>query len=153
MIIQKFRIFMRKFCTFMRHGPRSCGCYCCSIDFTRSCEIGFLMTMQNWLSSREMIVLLLNSRLLNGKAFGFLRWCQVSTWPWLINRNLNISLKSFWTLLIPEFSIFYLWIELSIFHHFLTSQICLVRPNLQIWVAKSLFSWRKEDLMAKSMVN
>ena len=39
--------------------------------FLRPCKIGFLQA--NWLSSCEMIVLLLNSRLLNGKASGFLR--------------------------------------------------------------------------------
>ena len=54
-------------------------------------------------SSCEMVILLLNSRLLNWEGSKRLfRWCQVRH----INKNLNISLKSLLTLLIVEFSRF-----------------------------------------------
>ena len=89
-----FRMIMQKFLTVMQNGLGSYGCCYCSIDFAQPCKISFLHV--NWLSLCEMIVLLLNSWLLNGKASKrALRWCQVSTWPSLINRNLNLSLKNF----------------------------------------------------------
>ena len=114
-----FSMIMRKFRTIMRNGLGSCGCCYYIIDFARPCKIGFLHA--NWLSSCKMVVLLLNSRFLNEEAFRRpLRWCQISTWHWPINRNLNISLRSFWILFIVEFSIFSLLIELFIFHHFLS---------------------------------
>ena len=37
-----------------------------------------------------------------------LRWCQVSTWPWPINRNVIDSFKDFWYFLIIELSRFLL---------------------------------------------
>ena len=91
---------MWKFHTVMQNGPGSCDYYYCSIDFARPCEIGFLHA--NWPSLCEMIVLLLNSRLMNGEASRrTLRWCQVSTWPWPINRNLIFLMKeAFWIFLI-----------------------------------------------------
>ena len=114
-----FRMIVRKFRTIMRNGLGSCGYYYYIIDFARPCKNGFLP--MNWLSSCKMVVLLLNSRFLNRQAFGRpLRWCQMSTWHWPINRNLNISLMSFWILFIVEFSIFSLLIEFFIFHLFLS---------------------------------
>ena len=65
----------------------------------------FRTTMWNWFSSCEMVILLINSKLLNGEGPRRpFKWCQVSTWPWQINRNLNFSLKSLLTLLIVDFS-------------------------------------------------
>ena len=64
----------------------------------------FCTTMWNWFSSCETVILLLNFRLLNGESPERpFKWCQVSTWPWHINRNLNLSLKSLLTLLIVDF--------------------------------------------------
>ena len=64
------------------------NCYCCIFLFH--------IIMRNCLSSCEMTILLLNSRFLDEEASGRpLRWCQVSTWPWPINRNLIFSWKSF----------------------------------------------------------
>ena len=88
-----------------------------------------------------MVILLLNSRFLGEEASEKpRRWCQVSTWSWPINRNLIYSfLGTSKQFLIWEFFIFSLSREFSIFSHFLTTQTCLVRPNLQAWVAKSRF--------------
>ena len=144
-----FCMIMPKFHIVRRNALKSYNCYCWIFLFRT--------TMRNWLSSCEMVILLLNSSLLDEEVSRRqLRWCQVSTWPWILNNNLIFSWKScFWTLLIVEFSRFSLSIEFSIFLHFffLTSQTCLVRPNLQAWVTKSRFSQRNEDLEARFMVN
>ena len=133
-------------------------------NFSHSCKMpqeAIIVAAEFLISSScEKDILLLNFRLLDEEASGRpLRWCQMSTWPCPINRNLNPSCKREMMrklcehFLIVEFSRFSLSIEFFIFSLFLISQTCLVRPNLQVWVAKPHFSWRNEDLEARSMVN
>ena len=126
---------MRKFRIVMWNGPESnFGCslkgnlkfdfaWPCE-NFSQSCEmlqegeIGvdafstshnhakLLELVRNCWISCEMGILLLNSIFLGEEASERpLRWCQVSTWPWLINRNLIYSVKkTFRYFLIVEFS-------------------------------------------------
>ena len=96
-----FRMIMRKFHTIMRNGPKG-------ICVANQREISKLISHDHvkishshakllelvrkcWISL-EMDILLLNSIFLGEKAFRRpLRWCQVSTWPWPLNRNLIYS--------------------------------------------------------------
>ena len=135
-----FRMAMRKFCTVLRNAPGRRNWFWCIFHCAKLLEL-----------MRNCIFPYFFGEKASGRP---LRWCQVSTWPWPINRNL---IYSFWEryihFLIVEFSRFPLSIEYSTFLHFLASQTCLVRPNLQAWVAKSRFSWRMEDLEARFIVN
>ena len=143
-----FCMIMRKFRTVMQNAL---GRQKLMLLYFLFCTI-----MRNCWTSCKMVILLLNSRFLGEEASEKpRRWCQVSTWSWPINRNLIYSfLGTSKQFLIWEFFIFSLSREFSIFSHFLTTQTCLVRPNLQAWVGKShFFSRRSEDLEVRSMVN
>ena len=150
MNIQKFRIVIR-------NGPKSSLMLLLLhwISYNDAKMIVFVPNGQSWCESMS---LMLNSIFVNLECSRRpMRGSQVSTWPWLINRNLNFSCNELLDTLIVQFSRFSFLIEFFffsfIFPHFLTSQTCLVRPNLQAWVAKSRFSHMKEDLEARSMVN
>ena len=117
---------MRKFRLVMRNGEKVVVAPLISYN-----HVKLILFMWNRRGSCEIMILMLNSKFLNLDGSRRLMWgCQVSTWPWPINRNLNFSWRSFWILLIVKFYGFSLLIEFSIFFHFLTSQTCLVRPNL-----------------------
>ena len=86
-----------------------------------------------------------------------LRWCKVSTWPWLINRNGNDSFKNF--LIFPNCKTFYISSLYIILYFPLFSLIFSVAKHV-LWdqISKHewlnlIFSWRREDLKVRSMVN
>ena len=130
------------------------------LDWISHDHLKLIVLVKNGRSSCEIMILMLNFRFVNLEGSKRpMRGCQVSTWPWPINRNLNFSCKSFLTLWLCNFleilslnRIFYFFF---IFPHFLTSQTCLVRWNLQAWVANFLFFFcrRKENLKTRPMVN
>ena len=78
----------RNFCCKVRNAPRRRNLLLL--------HFWFRTIMQNCWISCEITILLLNFRYLSEEASGrSLRWCQVSTWPWPINRNLIFSFKNF----------------------------------------------------------
>ena len=146
-----------KFCIVMQNGPKSCYCCCCSTNFVQPCEIDSLRA--KWLSLCNMIILLLNSILLNGEGSERpFKWWQVSTWPWHINTNLNLSLKNFLNTI--NYRIFYIlylnrilyfpsfFVIFSLAKHALWDQI-----SKHEWLNLIFFFWRKDNLKAKYMVN
>ena len=56
-----------------------------------------ILFVRNGWKSCEMLILLPNSRLLKGEnSRRPLKWCQVSTWPWHINRLEYLIKEAFW---------------------------------------------------------
>ena len=118
-----------KFRTTMQNGQESSLLLLLN-RISHSC-VKMMTLLQNDLSSYKMVILILNFRFVNSKGSKIpMRSCQVSTWPWPINKTWISHVKSFWTLLIIEFFRNSLLIEFSIFFHFLTGQTYLVRSNL-----------------------
>ena len=79
---QKDRMTMWKFRTVMRNAPRRRKWCWWIFHFAQSCEIVGAHAKLHF------------SRFLGEKASRRpLRWCQVSTWPWPINKNLIYSFR------------------------------------------------------------
>ena len=123
-----FRMIMQNFCTVMRNGSK--GNFSCNskgnlkADFAWPCE--------NFTQSCEMLQ---EGEIGVDAFFTSHNRTKLHFSRFSLSLSLYNSLLSF------------------IFSYFLTSQTCLVRPNLQAWVTKSHFSLRREDLEARSMVN
>ena len=126
-----FRMNIRKIRTVLRNAPGMRNWCWCIFHFAQSCKI-----------------VRAHAKLYFSIFFGEeaskrpLRWCQVSTWPWPINRNL---IYSFWEryihFLIVEFSRFPLSIEFSTFLNFLSLYLIFSLAKHALWDQISKHEW------------